>query len=56
MLYNVIPFTATLRTNGQGLWSEVATSVVTTELVLAYVDDEQGFGELRVHLTLSLGT
>ena len=49
MLYNVIPFTATLRTNGRGLWSEVATGVVTTELVLAYVDDEQGFGELRVH-------
>lgn len=49
MLYNVIPFTVTLHTNGKGLWTDAAAPVRATELVLAYVDDEEGFGELRVH-------
>jgi hypothetical protein len=49
MLYNVIPFTANLRTNGKGLWSDVAATVRTTELVMAYLDEDEDFGELRVH-------
>jgi hypothetical protein len=49
MMHNVIPFTVTLNTNGKGLWTDVTAPVRATELVLAYVDDEEGFGELRVH-------
>lgn len=47
-MLQIIPFNVTLRTNGQGLWTGVAAPVRVTELVLAYVDDEQSFGELRV--------
>lgn len=41
--------TATLRTNGKGLWSRKATAVDITGLQLAYTNDELDFGELCVH-------
>ena len=38
-----------LHTNGHGLWSDCATAVRTTSISLAYVDDDESFGELRVY-------
>jgi hypothetical protein len=40
--------TATLNTNGKGYWSNKRKAVEITGLQLAYVNDELGFGELRV--------
>jgi hypothetical protein len=48
MLRNVIPFTVTLNTDGKGFWTTVAAPVRATELVLAYVNDEETHGELLV--------
>jgi hypothetical protein len=39
---------ATLRTNGNGYWSNKAKTVDITGLQLAYTNDELDFGELRV--------
>jgi hypothetical protein len=39
---------ATLNTNGNGYWSNVKAAVEITGLQLAYINDEQDFGELRV--------
>lgn len=39
----------TIRTDGRGLWSRKATTVRITELELSYVDEDEDFGELRVH-------
>jgi len=41
--------TATLNTNGMGYWSRAKTAVEITALQLAYINDEQDFGELRVY-------
>jgi hypothetical protein len=40
---------ATLHTAGDGYWSRKQTAVEVTRLVLAYTNDEQDFGELRVY-------
>jgi hypothetical protein len=40
---------ATLRTNGTGLWSNKRRAVEITGLQLSYINDELSFGELRVH-------
>jgi hypothetical protein len=41
--------TAILSTDGRGYWSEVAKYVKVTSINLAYINDEQDFGELRVY-------
>ena len=41
--------TATLNTNGNGYWSRTKAAVEITALQLAYINDEQDFGELRVY-------
>jgi len=41
--------TATLRTNGNGYWSNKAKTVEITGYQLSYTNDELSFGELRVH-------
>lgn len=38
-----------LHTGGDGYWSEVAKPVTVTSIGLGYIDDEEGFGELRVY-------
>ena len=40
---------ATLNTNGNGYWSRTKAAVEITALQLAYINDEQDFGELRVY-------
>ena len=40
---------ATLNTNGMGYWSRAVAAVEITALQLAYINDEQDFGELRVY-------
>ena len=40
---------ATLNTNGKGYWSRAVAAVEITHLQLAYINDEQDFGELRVY-------
>ena len=40
---------ATLNTNGNGYWSNTKAAVEITALQLAYINDEQDFGELRVY-------
>ena len=40
---------ATLNTNGDGCWSDVAKAVKITGLQLGYVNDELDFGELCVY-------
>lgn len=44
--------TAILSTDGCGYWSEVAKDVKVTGIDLAYVNDEQDFGELRVYFDI----
>jgi hypothetical protein len=39
----------TLQTVGDGLWSHKAKDVKVTSLNLAYINEEQDFGELRVY-------
>ena len=41
--------TAILSTDGCGYWSEVAKDVKVISMNLAYINDEQDFGELRVY-------
>jgi hypothetical protein len=40
---------ATLHTDGLGYWTDVAKPVQITELEVSYINEEQDFGELRVH-------
>lgn len=40
---------AVLNTRGDGLWSSRVAAVKITKLDLAYVDDDNDFGELRVY-------
>ena len=40
---------ATLNTNGKGYWSRTVAAVEITALQLAYINDEQDFGEPRVY-------
>jgi hypothetical protein len=42
-------FERTLNTDGKGYWSNVIAPVNTTKITVDYVNDEQDFGELRVH-------
>lgn len=42
-------FERTLQTSGDGYWSNVIAPVNTTKLTVDYVNDEEDFGELRVH-------
>jgi hypothetical protein len=42
-----------LETNGQGYWSNVATEVEIEDVRVAYINDEQDFGELRVYFATS---
>lgn len=45
----MIRFETKLDTAGDGLWSDVSKPVQVTKLSLGYVNDEEDFGELRVH-------
>ena len=45
----MVKFETILHTDGSGLWSETAAAVKTTKLTVPYVDDEESFGELRIH-------
>ena len=42
-------FEYTLHTNGSGLWSGIAKEVKVLKINLAYLNDEEDFGELRVY-------
>lgn len=42
-------FVSVIPTNGQGLWSDVTKIVKTTNVELAYLNEENDFGELRVY-------
>lgn len=42
-------FERTLNTNGKGYWSNKAKPVKTLRVTVDYINDEQDFGELRVH-------
>jgi hypothetical protein len=45
----MMKFTETLTTAGDGHWSNVHKQVKCTKLTIPYIDDEEEFGELRVH-------
>ena len=45
----MIRFECVLNTGGDGYWSTVSTPVRVTKLSVPYINDEQDFGELRVH-------
>ena len=45
----MIKVSATLNTNGRGLWSHTATAVDVTKLDLQYCNSEKDFGELCVY-------
>lgn len=45
----MIAIDAVFDTNGSGLWSRACKKVRVTSLELAYVNDEEDFGELRVY-------
>ena len=49
----MLKFKTTIETNGRGYWSNVAKEVRITELDLAYMNDEEDFGELRVYFDKS---
>lgn len=49
----MIKVSAYLHTDGSGLWSEVARKVHVTGLKLAYVNDDETFGELRVYFNVT---
>jgi len=40
---------AILHTIGDGYWSDAAKSVKITKLVVPYINEEDFFGELRIH-------
>lgn len=44
-----IPFNAMLHTSGKGYWSTRRATVEITHINLAYVDEDEDFGELRVY-------
>ena len=43
------PAIITLKTSGRGYWSDVSKPVGVTALMLGYVNEDNSFGELRVH-------
>ena len=45
----MIKISATLNTNGRGLWSRTATAVDVTKMDLQYCNSEKDFGELCVY-------
>ena len=45
----MLKFNCVLHTAGNGYWSNTAKKVVVERIMLAYVNDEQDFGELRVY-------
>ena len=45
----MVKFGAEFTTDGKGYWSNVRKTVKVTELRVAYINDEQDFGELRVY-------
>ena len=45
----MIKVSATLNTNGRGLWSRTATAVDVTKMDLQYCNSEKDFGELCVY-------
>lgn len=45
----MIKFNTVFETAGDGYWSSVAKSVNVTAINVAYINDEQDFGELRVY-------
>ena len=45
----MLKFNCVLHTAGDGYWSNTAKKVVVERIMLAYVNDEQDFGELRVY-------
>jgi hypothetical protein len=45
----MIKVSATLNTNGRGLWSRTATAVDVTKMDLQYCNREKDFGELCVY-------
>ena len=45
----MVKFDTVLHTEGSGYWSDAAKAVVTTKLTVPYIDDEEEFGELRIH-------
>ena len=45
----MIKVSATLNTNGRGLWSRTATAVDITKMDLQYCNSEKDFGELCVY-------
>ena len=42
-------FERTLNTDGKGYWSDKAKPVKTLRIEVPYINDEEDFGELRVH-------
>jgi hypothetical protein len=42
-------FERSLHTSGKGYWSNVIAPVSTTKITVDYINDEEDFGELRVH-------
>lgn len=46
---DVRPAIAIIGTDGRGYWSDVVKFVMVTELKVSYINEEQSFGELRVH-------
>ena len=45
----MIKVDAMLRTMGDGLWSTAAKSVKVVGIWMPYIDEEEGFGELKVY-------
>jgi len=48
----MLEFHVVLHTSGNGLWSNVQTSVQCVSLDLCYVNEEKDFGELKVYFEL----
>lgn len=49
----MVKFETVLHTEGSGYWSEQAVAVKTTKLTVPYIDDEESFGELRIHFDVA---
>lgn len=45
----MVRFETEFETMGDGYWSDAAKTVKTTKISVAYVNDEEDFGELRVY-------
>ncbi len=46
---NMFKFERTLNTNGGGYWSNEARAVKTLRLEVPWIDEEDGYGELRIY-------